>query len=109
MVCLPGCKQATHQVALRGHSKIFRVEHQHHAQNVEAFQLESKCRASVAKSLIINSAFKLAAVLGHFARGWVGDEDAILGVMDLSLSVVGIPQYPRLCWSGGFSCLLQWQ
>lgn len=39
------------------------------------FQLESKHRASVTKPLVINSAFKLAAVLEHFAGRWVGDED----------------------------------
>lgn len=58
-------------------AKSLELEHQHRAQNIEAFQLESKCRASVTESLIINSAFKLAAVLGHFAGGWVGDKEAI--------------------------------
>lgn len=64
-------------MALHGCSEVFRVEHQLRAQNIEAFQLETKHRASVTKSLIINSAFKLVVVLGHFAGGWHRDEDSI--------------------------------
>lgn len=74
MVCQAGFKPPSNAAATT-------VESLENPSNVPRTQrllkLESRHRASVTESLIINPAFKLAAVLGHFAGGRVGDKDTV--------------------------------